>query len=162
MRRLTAGRAAGPSGPSSGTSEERSFVRVLPMIALASLAACASEVPGPLTGRYEGTAHATVFSRPPGLPFEEPARYPYSLDVRHTDEYLDGTIASGASRSRVYGSLSGTRITACAWSAGDGYPCPASWSAEVTGSGAPGTVLEGRVCNNRLTTACSDFRLVKQ
>ena len=115
-------------------------MRFLSVMALAALSACASDVPGPLTGHYEGTSEATVFSRPPGAPVEVVPQYPYRLDIRHTENYIDGTTESDTSRGRLYGTLSGARITGCTWSGGDGAP----WA--VTMSRRRGSIASSKDC----------------
>jgi hypothetical protein len=138
---------------------------LLSVIGLAVLAACASDVPGPLTGHYEGTCSS--FS--PGSPEDNSEPCSYRLDIRQMDQHVDGTTATtrGAnatvSRGYIYGTVSGGRFTACTRGEGDNSQrCVGAWGADVMGSGAPGTVLDGRVCSNSRTTLCLKFRLVKQ
>jgi hypothetical protein len=164
MRRPTAGRAHCSPGALVGTRREW-IVRLLSVIALAALAACASDVPGPLTGHYEGTCSSFT----PGLPEDNSEPCSYRPDIRQTDQYVDGTSATtrGAnatvSRAHIDGRVSGGTLTACTRAEGDNSQrCVAAWGADVMGSGAPGTVLDGRVCNNSHTTLCLKFRLVKQ
>lgn len=135
------------------------MARSLAVLALAGLVACASEVPGPLAGHYEGTW--TTY--PPSRPEEVTGRYPYSLDLQQRGRNVDGTAQSEVGQSYIRGTARGATITACGSTEPDDRDrCPASWNAEVTGGGAPGTVLVGRVCNNYRTSVCRDFRVVKQ
>jgi hypothetical protein len=136
-------------------------------LALALLTCCsAPDIAGPLTGRYAGSC-TVLFG---GRPDPDPGASPCALvvELRHTDSYVDGTtiqtLPTRTSNGRVYGTVDGVGITACAWSEGGSPdPCPASWTASVSGSGDAGTVLAGYSCNNsRAGVVCLEFRVVKQ